>query len=88
VNEGNRVTMNFMIYDLRLSPNIIRVIKSRRMKWVGHVARMGSWEVHVRVQWVCLSERDHWEVVGVGGRIILKWNCQAKIGGVDWSGSG
>jgi hypothetical protein len=24
------------------SPNIIRVIKSRRMKWVGHVARMGE----------------------------------------------
>jgi hypothetical protein len=23
-------------------PNIIRVIKSRRMKWVGHVARMGE----------------------------------------------
>jgi len=24
-------------------PNIIRVIKSRRMRWVGHVARMGTW---------------------------------------------
>jgi hypothetical protein len=24
------------------SPNIIRVIKSRRMRWVGHVARMGE----------------------------------------------
>jgi hypothetical protein len=24
------------------SPNIVRVIKSRRMKWVGHVARMGE----------------------------------------------
>jgi hypothetical protein len=26
--------------DLYSSPNIIRVIKSRRMRWVGHVARM------------------------------------------------
>jgi len=26
--------------DLYCSPNIIRVIKSRRMRWVGHVARM------------------------------------------------
>jgi hypothetical protein len=29
-------------YDLYYSPNIIRVIKSRRMKCAGHVARM--WE--------------------------------------------
>jgi hypothetical protein len=26
--------------DLYSSPNIFRVIKSRRMRWVGHVARM------------------------------------------------
>ena len=26
--------------DLYPSPNIVRVIKSRRMKWAGHVARM------------------------------------------------
>jgi hypothetical protein len=26
---------------LYCSPNIVRVIKSRRMRWVGHVARMG-----------------------------------------------
>ena len=26
--------------DLYSSPNIVRVIKSRRMKWAGHVARM------------------------------------------------
>jgi len=24
------------------SPNIVRMIKSRRMRWVGHVARMGE----------------------------------------------
>jgi hypothetical protein len=28
--------------DMYSSPNIIRVIKSRRMRWVGHVARMGE----------------------------------------------
>jgi len=27
--------------DLYTSPNIVRVIKSRRMRWAGHVARMG-----------------------------------------------
>ena len=30
------------------------------------------WEVHERVQWVCRTERGHWEVLGVGGKIILK----------------
>jgi hypothetical protein len=29
-------------YDLYSSPNIVRVIKSRRMWWAGHVARMGE----------------------------------------------
>jgi len=29
------------LYDLYSSPNIIRMIKSRRMRWAGHVARMG-----------------------------------------------
>jgi len=28
--------------DLYFSPNIVRVIKSRRMSWAGHVARMGE----------------------------------------------
>ena len=28
--------------DLYSSPNIVRVIKSRRMRWTGHVARMGE----------------------------------------------
>jgi hypothetical protein len=30
------------LYDLYSSPNIIRVIKSRRMRWAGYVARMGE----------------------------------------------
>jgi hypothetical protein len=33
---------NEELNDLYSSPNIIRVIKSRRMRWVGHVARMGE----------------------------------------------
>jgi hypothetical protein len=33
---------NEELYDLYSSPNIIRVIKARRMRWVGHVARMGD----------------------------------------------
>jgi len=30
------------LYDLECSPNIVRVIKSRKMRWAGHVARMGE----------------------------------------------
>jgi hypothetical protein len=29
------------LYAMYSSPNIIRVIKSRRLRWTGHVARMG-----------------------------------------------
>jgi hypothetical protein len=37
---------NEELNDLYSSPNIILVIKSRRMRWAGHVARMGKREVH------------------------------------------
>ena len=33
---------NDKLIDLYSSPNIIRVIKSRRMRWAGHVARIGE----------------------------------------------
>jgi len=33
---------NEELNDLYSSPNIVRVVKSRRMRWVGHVARMGE----------------------------------------------
>jgi hypothetical protein len=33
---------NEELHDLYPSPSIIRIIKSRRMRWEGHVARMGE----------------------------------------------
>ena len=33
---------NEELNDLYCSPNIVRVIKSRRMRWAGHVARMAE----------------------------------------------
>jgi hypothetical protein len=33
---------NEELNDLYSSPNIFRVIKSRRIRWAGHVARMGE----------------------------------------------
>jgi hypothetical protein len=37
---------NKELYAVYSSPNIIRVMKSRRLRWAGHVARMGRGEVH------------------------------------------
>ena len=37
-----RKLYNEELNDLYSSPNIVRVIKSRRMRWTGHVARMGD----------------------------------------------
>jgi hypothetical protein len=34
--------------DLYSSPNIIRVLKSRRMRWAGHVTRMGGKERYIQ----------------------------------------
>ena len=40
---------NEELHDLYSSPNIIRVIKSRIIRWVGHVARMGEWRGVYRI---------------------------------------
>ena len=40
---------NEELNDVYSSPNIVRAIKSRRMRWVGHVARMGEVRVVYRV---------------------------------------
>jgi len=37
-----RTLHNEELYDLYCSPNIVRVNKSRRIRWAGHVARMGE----------------------------------------------
>jgi hypothetical protein len=36
---------NEELNELYSLPNIVRVVKSRRMRWAGHVARMGKIEV-------------------------------------------
>ena len=37
-----RKLRNEELSDLYSLPNIVRVVKSRRMRWAGHVARMGQ----------------------------------------------
>jgi hypothetical protein len=42
VTGGRRKLHNEVLHDLFSSPSIIRIIKSRRMKWARHVAGMGK----------------------------------------------
>ena len=37
-----RLKVNEDLLDLYLSPNVIQVIKSRRMEWAEHIARIGE----------------------------------------------
>ena len=52
-------------------PNIVRVVKSKRIKWAGHVARMGRGEGCTGFWWRNLWERENWEDPDANGRIIL-----------------
>ena len=76
---------NDELTDLYSLPNIIQVIKLRRMRWAGHVACMGGGEVHTGFWWGSLRERDHLEDQGIGGRIILRWVFRKQDVGA-WSG--
>jgi hypothetical protein len=40
--RGWRKLQNEEIHSLHYAPRMIRMIKSRRMRWAGHVARMGA----------------------------------------------
>jgi hypothetical protein len=50
---------NKELQDLYSSPSIIRIIKSRRMRWAGHVARMGKRGTRINYWWESQRERDH-----------------------------
>jgi len=68
--------------DLYCSPIICRVIKSRIMRWEGHVARMGWRRGVCRVLVRKSQEKSHLGDPGLDGRIILRWIF--RTWGYDW----
>jgi hypothetical protein len=77
-----RKLCNEELNDLYSSPNIVRIIKLRRIRWVGRrgEAYTGLWKGKLR-------ERDYFEDPGIGGRIILRWIFRKWDVGI-WAGLG
>jgi hypothetical protein len=80
---GWRKLHNEELLKLYSSPSIIRIIKSRRIRWAGHVARMGRKGMHVGIWLEYQKERDHYEDIDLGGRIILEWILEIGWSGMD-----
>jgi len=78
---------NEELNDYYSSPNIVRVIKSRRMRWVGHVACMGEERGVYRVLLGKPERKNHWGDLGVDGWIILEWMSRRWNVGI-WTGLG
>jgi hypothetical protein len=85
VTGGWRKLHNEELHDLYSAPSIVRVIKARRMRWAGHVARMGE----VRGAYSILVGRP--EGRRPLGRTRRRWEDNIKMdlgeigfGDVDW----
>jgi hypothetical protein len=64
---------NDELHNLYSSPNIVRVIKSRRMRWAGHMARMGEGRGVYRVFVGRPEDKRPLGNLYVGGKITLIW---------------
>ena len=78
---------NEKLNGLYTSPDIVWVIKLRRMRWAGHVARMGEERGHIESWRGNRRERDRWGDLGVDGWIILGWISRRWVVGM-WTGLG
>jgi hypothetical protein len=83
---------NEELHNLYSSPDIIRQVKSRRMRWAGHIARMGEERKVYRIMVGNPKERDHWEDQGVDGKLgsecILGKLAWGMWIGFDWLRTG
>jgi hypothetical protein len=59
------------LHNLYSLPGIIRIIKSRRIRWAGHVAWMGRRGMHIGFWWESQKERDRFGDM-VDGRVRLR----------------
>jgi hypothetical protein len=82
-----RTLHNEELNDLYSSPNNVRMIKSRRIRWAGHAARMGRRKVCIGFWWGNLRQRDQWGDPGVDGTIMLGWIFMKRDVRV-WTGLG
>jgi hypothetical protein len=91
VTGGCRKLHNEELHILYSSPSIIRSIKSRRMRWAGHVARMGEKR---NVYRLLVGKPEGKRSLG---RPRRRWIYKIKMDlfrdrieccGLDWSGSG
>jgi hypothetical protein len=60
VTGGWRKLHNEELHNLYSSPSIIRMIKSRRVRWAGHVAQMGEKKHALRIVVESKKERFPW----------------------------
>jgi hypothetical protein len=73
------------LYNLYSSPDIVRQIRSRRMRWEGHVVRMGEGRNLYRVLVGKTEEKSHLEDRRVYGRMGLKSFLPKWAGEGVWS---
>ena len=64
---------NGELNDLNSSSNIVQLIKFRRMRCAGYIARWGKVEVYKGFWWENLRKSDHLQNPGVDGRIVFRW---------------
>jgi hypothetical protein len=76
---------NGELHNLYSSPDIIRQIKSRRMRWAGHMAHMGEGRNVYRVFVGKPEGKNHLQDQDVDGRKESKWTLGRLVGGA-WSG--
>jgi len=80
-----RKLQNEELNDLYCSPNIVRLIKSRKMRWAGHVARMGE---RRGVYKVLVGKHEGKRPLG-RPRCIWEYNIKMDLqevgcGGMEW----
>jgi hypothetical protein len=67
VTESWRKLHNDELHNLYFSSSIIRMIKSRKVRWAGHVVSMGQRKIYIEYWWECQKEGDHKEYLTLGG---------------------